>query len=314
MAAIRELPKHFKVLEIDNRFKSPTPLGKFHFFRLCPSLLVTSSTVTPWSPNSPTNPTNASAGWRDFAALIIEEIPVSELGGGAAGPSGATTIKHICEIQLHLIPYAEARAAAHKYYRVLRETLPKLCTATDAGGLQEFVLESLQTVRQGDFFQKANVAVNMDRSKTWTKPWSENPQIAPYIEAGCFPTKRPALPVVNIRTQWMSSNEQIGCGKFPPTVPDLRDNRPWVPAGGLPDGGLFSAFKEEDYADEAPVQNHGGYAQPNAPSRSNQPQTFDERLVQLEYEDAQREQRKKELLNTSGSAAGVIARNSRGRG
>ena len=74
-----------------------------------------------------------------------------------------------------------------------------------------------------------------------------------------------------MRTEWMMS-QSSGNG-FPPAVPDLRDNRPWLPAGGL-ENGLFQNFRDT-----------GAETRPDSPEIGN----FDQRLQQLAYEEAERE-------------------------
>ena len=77
-----------------------------------------------------------------------------------------------------MIPYTRAREVAHQYYRVLREKLPLVVGNQNAGPLQEFILESLQSMQHSSFSSKANVGVDMDRSKSWTKPWRQNQHVA----------------------------------------------------------------------------------------------------------------------------------------
>lgn len=90
-------------------------------------------------------------GWRDFAALVLLEVEPGK--------------RHICEIQLQLLPFTVARSTAHTHYRVLREKIPKLVPNKQAEALQEAILESLQAVRKSEFCSHVTVGVDMDRSK-----------------------------------------------------------------------------------------------------------------------------------------------------
>ena len=74
-------------------------------------------------------------------------------------------IPHICEIQFQLASFAAARKQAHKYYRILRESIPKVCGSAHLEALQTFILSSLETVQRQDFKSKINTCVDMDRSK-----------------------------------------------------------------------------------------------------------------------------------------------------
>ena len=154
LRGIEELPHMFNVVEIDNRFANPTPLG-----------------------------------WRDFAALVVEEVADSSATGAHSGNTKSTR-KHICEIQLHLLDYVEARKRAHKHYVTLRELLPKLVDAKHCDVLQNLILDALE--RSGV------------RSKIWTNPWLTNPSIE-RLGIDRFPEKRPEkLPqLAGARQGWM---------------------------------------------------------------------------------------------------------------
>ena len=81
----------------------------------------------------------------------------------------------------------------------------------------------------------------------------------------------------------------------------MRDNRPWCPAGGLPDGGYFSDMKEIYAGEEDKLTS------------------FDDRLLQLEYEE--RERHRVHKLYTSsveegkerGSILGSVSGSDKGR-
>ncbi|CAD7940242.1 unnamed protein product [Amoebophrya sp. A25] len=261
LVALRELPKFFTVIQLDNRMRFPTALG-----------------------------------WRDFAALVLGEDDEGK--------------KHICEIQLQLSAYTKARETAHQHYRALREKIPLLVGNKQAEALQEAILDALQCVRQRDFSSHVQVGVDMDRSKVWTQPWQKNPTVTTNVRntrrapksSQEFPENRPELPIVSMRTAWMREN-LAGAGSFPPAVPDLRDNRPWLPAGGLQNG-LFTNFagSEINEARDGGNINHGGGV-----GKQEAFENFDQRLAQLEYEAGIRKLVKANKMNkaVNGSQKGT---------
>ncbi|CAD7968886.1 unnamed protein product [Amoebophrya sp. A120] len=294
LSALKQLDEFYNVISIDNRMKYPTALG-----------------------------------WRDFAALVMIELP-------SENQKSPEMKKHVCEIQLQLTPFNVARKQAHQYYRTLREKIPSLVQSKQADALQEAILDSLQAVRKSEFCSHVTVGVDMDRSKVWTQPWYQNPLVlegrvgsrrekmknqkalqdpeksannSPLLK-NQFPKSRPELPIVSMRTDWMRGNMH---GSFPPPVPDLRDNRPWLPAGGLLNGlftNLTANHEMEDYVTEGErnkmVEKLGNSPPGNKLSGGKKggnevpvgEANFDERVKMLEKSRKNHEKRKREYLQS----------------
>eukprot|EP00746_Dinoflagellata_sp_MGD_P105398 gnl/MRDRNA2_/MRDRNA2_43854_c0_seq1.p1 gnl/MRDRNA2_/MRDRNA2_43854_c0~~gnl/MRDRNA2_/MRDRNA2_43854_c0_seq1.p1 ORF type:complete len:915 (+),score=172.92 gnl/MRDRNA2_/MRDRNA2_43854_c0_seq1:123-2867(+) len=151
-------------------------------------------------------------GWRDVTILVKEPLK-----------SGSY---HICEIQFQLLSFAQARKEAHKHYTALRELLPKLFPGDSAAALEEVthqILDGLTATVRSFSFDTGNVACNMERGKSWTMDWKQNPIVA--YEPDAFPDKRPTMAISAKNSEWIDRERT----KIGPVVPELTRGRPWQP-------------------------------------------------------------------------------------
>lgn len=177
-----------------------------------------------------------SLGWRDVTMLIRER-----LSGGKF---------HICEIQFQLCNYADARKKAHKEYKKLREALPNFLpdkTQSETDMVVTEILEGLQATIRSFTLDTGNVACNLDRAKTWTLPWQENPLVA--CNRDWFPAKRPHMPISDKNSGWIDEQRS----RLGPVVPNLLCGRPWQPSN-VP-GNYFSVFEADNDCADLPSIN-----------------------------------------------------------